>query len=69
MIERKTKRIKGAGGGSKVKFLRWTYVVALVMGSQELFTESKNLFPLLRYGLSKLKIEFLLLKWAKNPKN
>ena len=33
---------------------RWTYVVALVMGGQELFTESKNLFIVLRYNSSKL---------------
>ena len=46
--------IKGTGGGSKVKILRWTYVVALVMGSQELFTESKNFALVLRYDSSKL---------------
>ena len=31
-----------------------TYVVALVMGNQELFTELKNFILLLRYGSSKL---------------
>ena len=31
-----------------------TYVVALVMGNQELFTELKNFMLLLRYGSSKL---------------
>ena len=40
--------------GSKVNFLVLTYVVALVMWDQELFTESKNLYLLPRYEVSKL---------------
>ena len=46
--------VKGTGGGSWVKFLIQTYVVALDMGGQELFTELKNLAVLPRYGSSKL---------------
>ena len=45
--------IKGTGG-SKVNFFVLTYFVALVMWGQELFTESKNLYSLPRYEVSKL---------------
>ena len=49
--------LKATGGGYPQKifiFFVWTYFVAPVMGEQELFTESKNIRRLPRYGLSKM---------------
>ena len=48
---------KGTGGGSHFKnlfFFVLVYLIALNMGSQELFTELKKLALLLSYDLSKL---------------
>ena len=48
--------VHGTGGSwfRKLFFLFFSYVIVLNMGGSELFTESKNLFLLLRYVASKL---------------
>ena len=47
-------RLRGQGGGPGSFFLVFEYLKIWDSGSQELFTESKNIFPVLRYDSSKL---------------